>query len=203
MDAYVACRDAYREFKVSLHATGIWRLGFTEKAVTDRADLLAKGADRAWKKWTPNMDDATKVVVAFEIPFLAQSLFLKPDDRTDWPSSVLFIEPPGDPEKMTVVSIAVARSHAPAAIDPGIDGGIIAVLPLDDNRSLQLLAHYKECGPLKNLITDSFPRVVDALGDSAEAMPDRGILFLHGDKDIGIPWVTVVPVAFGRKQEKG
>ena len=86
--------------------------------------------------------------------------------------------------------------------DPGIEGGIIAVLPLDDTRSVQLVAHYEECGPLKKLILDSFPRMVNALGDS-EAMPDRGILFLHGDKDIGIPWVTAVPFAFGRKQDEG
>ena len=190
-DTYVMCRDNYREFKVSLHSTGIWRLGLTEKAVSDRPDLVAEGADRAWKKWTPGTGDAGKAVVAFRIVFLSQSLFLQPADRTDWRPSIMFVEPPEGPETMTFVSVVVVRSHAPL-VGPDIDGGIIAVVPLDDISSIQLVAQYESRDALWKSILDSFPSDVNLHG-LHEEIPDRGVLFLHGDKDVGSPWVTAVP----------
>lgn len=42
-DVYVACRDNFRDMKVSLHASGRWRLGFTERAINGRPDLLTPG----------------------------------------------------------------------------------------------------------------------------------------------------------------
>lgn len=110
-DIYIACRDNYREFKVSLHASGIWRLGFTEKAVTERPELVADGADRVWKKWVPDTSDVSKVTVAVQIPVLAEGLFLQPRDRATWPSSVVFVNPPEDPDMMTVVAVGVAQTH--------------------------------------------------------------------------------------------
>jgi hypothetical protein len=43
-DVYISCRDNFKEAKVSLHASGRWRMGFTEKAVEKNARLLTEDA---------------------------------------------------------------------------------------------------------------------------------------------------------------
>src|SRR5215208_7794203 len=64
-DAYVACRDNFEGFKVSLHASGIWRLGFTQEFAQARPDIVPEGEDRVWKKWKPTLDEANPALVAF------------------------------------------------------------------------------------------------------------------------------------------
>jgi hypothetical protein len=198
LDTYIACRDAYREVKVSLHASGRWRLGFTEKAVTDRPYLLPPGADRVWKKWEPDTSDPTKVIVALLIPLLANSLFVLPTDRLNWSSSVVFIEPPLESTRMSVISVGVAPTRSPVAADPEMEGGVVAVLPLGELRSVQLPAHYDDAEPMRKVILDAAPRAVAALGGPGK-LPERGILFLHGDRENGIPWLTAVPIQRKRR----
>ena len=42
-DLYLKCRDNFREAKVSLHASGRWRMGFTEEAIKDNCKLPRQG----------------------------------------------------------------------------------------------------------------------------------------------------------------
>jgi hypothetical protein len=50
-DAYLACRDNFKEAKVSLHTSGRWRMGWDANAVAKNPALLDSGQDRAWEKW--------------------------------------------------------------------------------------------------------------------------------------------------------
>lgn len=52
-DAYLACRDNFKEAKVSLHASGRWRIAWDEHAVAGKPELVPPGQDRAWEKWKP------------------------------------------------------------------------------------------------------------------------------------------------------
>jgi hypothetical protein len=45
-DIYIACRDNAQDIKISLHTSGRWRVGFTEKAAK-RPELLRPGQNRA------------------------------------------------------------------------------------------------------------------------------------------------------------
>jgi len=190
-ETYVVCRDAYREIKASLHASGTWKVGFTEQAVAASPTLLPEGRDRAWKKWRPDLDDQTKLVIGLQIPFLAQSLFVKPESRSRWRPKVIFIEPPVDPQKMTVVSIGVAPTLSPAAGDPALEGGVIAVLPLGASRSVQLIAHYEDSGSLRQTILSAIPDALAALRER-DLLPEDAALFLYGEKPLDIPWVTAI-----------
>src|SRR4051812_6561064 len=50
-NVYIICRDNFKEVKVSLHASGRWRMGFTEKAIKSNPKLLLPGQNRAWEVW--------------------------------------------------------------------------------------------------------------------------------------------------------
>lgn len=54
-EAYLACRDNFREFKLSLHASGIWGLAFTSEAVTRNSALQTPDEDRLIRRWTPDL----------------------------------------------------------------------------------------------------------------------------------------------------
>lgn len=144
------------------------------------------------------MHDQSKVVVAFLIPLLTECLSVAPAARRKWPRSVVFIEPPSDPTRMTVVSIGVAPSRLPAVVDTAIEGAIFAVLPLDDSRSVQLMASYDNGESMRKMVLDAIPRSVEVLG-GPDKFPDQAILFLHGDKSDGVPWLTAIPI---RKQRR-
>jgi hypothetical protein len=199
-DAYIACRDTFREFKVSLHASGIWRLGLTEYAVRNRPDLLPEGKDRVWKKWTPRVGVDKKATIALQVVFLPQCLRLRPEDRRKWPVSVVFIEPSGNDGELVVVSIGVVASTEPAVVDKRTRGAVFAVVPFGPNRTLQVLASHEDSGSLKPVIMDGFRRMVDQSG-GPDALPPKGLAFLHGVKTTDIPWVVGVPFRIQRKND--
>jgi hypothetical protein len=45
-DVYISCRDNFTEAKVSLHASGRWRMAFTETAVAENSNLLSREGKR-------------------------------------------------------------------------------------------------------------------------------------------------------------
>jgi hypothetical protein len=49
-DVYIACRDNFKEAKVSLHASGRWRMGFAASALIKKVNLPPV-QNRAWEVW--------------------------------------------------------------------------------------------------------------------------------------------------------
>src|SRR5271167_2796153 len=47
-DVYIACRDDFKEAKVSLHASGRWRMGFTASALIKNVNLPPE-QNQAWE----------------------------------------------------------------------------------------------------------------------------------------------------------
>jgi hypothetical protein len=189
-DAYVACRDNFKELKLSLHASGAWRLGFTEKAVQDRPKMLPMGADRAIKKWRPPLDES--VVRAFYLIVPPASLYLKPEHRQKWPKSVLFIEPDTHGAEFVIICIVVARTREELRIADGVRAVVLGVIPLDNDRSVQVLVTYEPAEPLAKLIAEGLVRAAQMY---RSAFPAESVVVLFGDRADGIPWFTAVPSA--------
>ena len=74
MDTYVICRDNFREFKVSLHASGVWRVAFTEKAFKATPLLQKQKGDRVLHRRKPDLSKESKTEVGFQIAILNSGL---------------------------------------------------------------------------------------------------------------------------------
>ena len=192
-DTYVACRDNFREFKVSLHASGIWRLGLTEEFAKARPDmLLPQGNDRVWKKWRPTLDVENRLAIGFQLVVPATSLYLSPKDRVKWSRKVVFVEPPASHSELTVVSVSVVLGHEPVVFASDTFGAVVAIVPLGVDRTVQLVVTHENSGDLLPLIGDAFQRAQTQLKDDLE-LPDSGVFFVHGDRGANTPWVAALP----------
>jgi hypothetical protein len=190
-DTYVACRDNFLGFKVSLHASGVWRLGFTEEFAEARPDLVPPGNDRVWKKWRPTLDRQNRLVIAFQIAVPAASLYLEPKDRSKWSREVVFLEPAESESAITVISVSVVLGHLPLGFAPGTRGAVVAVVPLGSDRTVQLVATHEDSGDLLPLIAGAFQQRCAQL-NAVQQLPDRGVFFVHGSRGSDIPWVAAV-----------
>lgn len=189
-NVYVACRDSFREIKVSLHASGIWRVGFTDDFAKQRPDILPVGGDRVWKKWTPRLDDQHRSVIGFQLAAPAPSLYLEPRDRRRWPPSVVFVEPPSAPRLMTVISVVIVLGRSPVRVTAG-NGVPIAVVPLGESRSVQLVATYEDALAVVSMIEDAFRRAVVKMSRADSLPKDRAFLVL-GNRGENIPWISAL-----------
>jgi len=152
-DAYIACRDNFREVKVSLHASGRWRMGFTEEALVANPSLLQGGENRAWDVWDEPPPVAPGIVTAFRLVFLPSELAVSPEQRRpeDW-KNVLYIE--GAPYgKLTVLTVFVTDGE-PTLSHESEPSFVLASLTMGGGRFLQVVAHFEPEGNLTELVAD-------------------------------------------------
>jgi hypothetical protein len=187
-DIYVACRDSISEFKVSLHASGVWRLGFTERAARERKDLVPEGSDRAWRKWKPSFESG--MAIGFQIVVTSGGLYVSQPERNTWPSSVIFVEPSADQTLLTIMSVVVVLDTKPVSFH-NVTGAVVGILPLRDGRSAQLIATYESAEGLAPLVEGAFKHAVAQRGE--EAFPDHGVFYAHGVRDNGTAWIISAP----------
>jgi hypothetical protein len=139
-DIYIACRDNFKEAKVSLHASGRWRMGFTTEALMKDKALLANDKDRAWEVWDEPPPTLPDTVVAFRLLFPNSELAVRPEQRSskEW-KQVIFIEaaPPG---KLTVAKLFVTSGDRVLGhvSEPSV---CLASLDIGENRRAQLVLH--------------------------------------------------------------
>lgn len=189
-DVYVSCRDNFREIKVSLHASGIWRVGFTDDFAKQRPDVLSASGDRVWKKWKPRLDDQHRSVIGFQLAAPVPALYLKPTDRRRWPPSVVFVESPSTPRLMTVISVVIVLGRSPVRITAG-SGVPVAVVPFSESRSVQLVATYEDGRAVISMIEDAFRRAVGKTRKAA-SLPKDGTFLVLGNRGEDIPWISAV-----------
>ena len=193
-DVYVACRDNFREVKVSLHASGQWRLALTEQAIKESPELLPAGADRVWDRWAPPPEHDSRLVIAFQVVFPTRELYVRPEQRTGW-KPIVFVEPSTDPDKMVVVSVCVVPSLD--LVQPPADvaaSGLLAVIPIDERRSVQLVAHYDGAGPFEKLRNEAMQAQKQRLGIAPGTVPDDSVMVLWGVKPDGARWLSAARV---------
>lgn len=191
MDTYVSCRDNFREFKVSLHASGIWRVAFTEQALKFRPDLFKPDSDRVISRRAQDLNDITKAVIGFQIVVLGKGLYLQPPQRTKWPKSIAFIEPPTTEMKMTVLSVVVVPTTQNLVMPAGVRGSIIGKLPLGGDRTVQLVATHETDKTIRPLIREASKK---SLSMHPPNLPEGSVFLAWGKCPTGIPWVSALRV---------
>lgn len=198
-DVYLACRDNFREIKVSLHASGSWRVGYTKQFAKARPDVIPEGQDRAWQKWEPELNEENPAVIAFQLVFPSQALYLGPTDRKGWTSKVVFVEPPLDPKNMTVVSVAVALGQNPVRFSGDALNAVFAMLSVSDVKTVQLVASHAPIGRVLDVVKDTLRRASPTL-EGIKSDLKGGIFLVQGMRRNNIPWLTAVP--FVRRKDK-
>ncbi len=73
-DVYIACRDNFKECKVSLHASGSWQMGFTEEGYKKCSHLLPENRIRHWQIWPKPLPIAPDVVMVFKLLFASSEI---------------------------------------------------------------------------------------------------------------------------------
>ena len=109
-DIYIACRDNFGGFKVSLHKSGRWRAGFTEQG---RPEFVSDTANRAWEVWDAQSFNEDGFIRAFELHFLRNELGVRPDQRLSkkWKDVEYFDAAP--PGKVVTVSVLISANDVP------------------------------------------------------------------------------------------
>jgi hypothetical protein len=92
---------------------------------------------------------------------------------------------------MAVISVTVVLGNQPVTFRPETLGAVIAILPLGGDRTVQLVATYDQTGEISKLVEDTFRRATIQSG-GPQALPGRGVFFVHGNRGNDIPWVTAV-----------
>jgi hypothetical protein len=182
---YIACRDNFRETKVSLHASGRWRMGFTSEAVSKQPHLIAKNRNRAWDVWDIPEEDLPSPIAAFHLVFATSELAVLPEQRrsSDW-KNVVFVEaaPAG---KVTVGTLFITDTNAPVQHETG-PSFVLARWSLGGSRWAQLVMHGEAEGALPLLIARSvsFARA-EALAKGID-VPVGAYAYFLGQRETGV-----------------
>lgn len=186
-DIYLKCRDNAKDFKLSLHVSGRWRLGIEEEALARNPKLVPPGANRAWDVWDEPPEIGPGTVFAFRMNFPTSELVIRPDRRHPklWGGTV-FIEPaPVASGQLAVVGLFVTRGDIELRSEPG-PSCRFASLDLGDGRRAQLVAYLDQLGGVPQALDDLRARA-QALADQAGvAMPREGYIYAFGKNLEGV-----------------
>jgi len=183
-DLYILCRDNLKEAKVSFHASGRWRMGFTTEAVAKNANLLGRNENRAWEVWDQPQPTLPDTVVAFRLIFPTSELGVKPEQRdpAQW-ANVVYIEA-APPKKVTVITLFVTCGDLllKHESEPSFR---FASLDLGNGFWAQLVAHIDPEDGLPELIESG----VDAARNQARSagidIPEHAYGYFFGRRDDG------------------
>jgi hypothetical protein len=166
-DVYIACRDNFNETKVSLHASGRWRMGFTTEAITKNPNILQSNQNRAWDVWDTPPASLPNTVIAFRLFFPRSELAVRPEQRKpkDW-AKVMFIEaaPAG---KLTMISLFVTLGDITLRheTEPSF---CLASLEIGNNKYAQIIAHEEPEGTITAIVEQS-------VADARKQVESKGI----------------------------
>ena len=188
-DIYIACRDNFKEAKVSLHASGRWRMGFTTEALVKNSSLLPSEKDRAWEVWDKPPAFLPNTVTAFKLLFPTSELAVRPEQRIpqEW-ANVIYIEaaPPG---KLTVVTLFVTAGDLTLAHEPE-PSFCLASLDIGDNRRAQLVAHGDPEGDLPNVIKGCVIQARKQAKSNGIQIPNEAYGYFFGRLDDGCRYLV-------------
>jgi len=191
---YIACRDNFKETKVSLHTStnpdvpGRWRMGFTAEALPKIAHLRSHNENRAWEVWDEPAASWPGAVVAFKLIFPTSELAVNPEQRRpkEW-KDVVYIEsaPPG---KLTVLTLFVT-SGEPELAHESEPSFRLASFDIGNGRHAQLVAH----GDPENGFHDFMRRNVAQATAQAQSkgvvVPDQAYGYFFGHRPDGCRFI--------------
>lgn len=191
-DVYIACRDNFKEAKVSLHASGRWRMGFTTEAITNNPLLVGEGENRAWDIWDRPVEKIPNIVQAFKLVFSSSQLKITPDKRLtkSW-KDVIYIEAPPI-GKLTVITLFVTNENVRLnhESEPSF---WLASLDLNNGCYAQLVAHGEHEGNLPDLISCAVENARLST-KAAGQIPEGAYGYFLGHRDDGVRYMFGAPV---------
>lgn len=187
-DVYIACRDNFKEVKVSLHASGRWRMGFTSEALVKNPLLIRDGEDRAWNVWDRPPETLPNTVRAFQLIFPTSELAVSPEQRKpkDW-KDVIHIKaaPLG---KLTVVSLFITQGEL-ALTHESEPSFCLASLNLNNDTYAQLIAHGEPEGSFPELLAASVANVRKQTEEAGLTIPKGSYSYFLGQRDDGTRFI--------------
>lgn len=178
-DVYITCRDNFKEAKVSLHASGRWRMGFTSEALTKSAELILPQQNRAWEVWDRPPPQLPNATIAFRLVFPTPELAVRPEQRSaDQWRKVVYIEaaPPG---KLTVLTVFITDGDGTPAheTEPSF---CVASLPIDSRMRVQLVAHGEPEGDMPATIEKAIAEIRNKVIASGQELPPNAYAYILG-----------------------
>lgn len=183
-DIYIACRDNFKEAKVSLHASGRWRIGFTREAVAKNIKLLPFEQNRAWEVWDQPPPTLADSIIAFRLIFPTSELAVRPEQRAanTW-ENVAFIEP-GPPGKMTVLTlfITIGEVILRHETEPSF---CLASLDIGLGRRAQLVAHGEPEADWSDVIEKNVAQARNQAEQAGIDIPPESYAYFFGHQHDG------------------
>jgi hypothetical protein len=177
-DAYIACRDNYKELKVSLHGER-WRVGVTGEKAAATAHLRRPGQDRAWMVWDrPAPEDG--VTVGYRLLFFPSESTLTPAMRAGlkW-RGVEFVGVPAR-DWITVVTISINEPGVVMAVD-GAGDQAAALLDMPAGRRLQVSFHTEILGSdFRDAVAQGYRTTLQHMSEEGVPVVADGRLFVTG-----------------------
>jgi hypothetical protein len=135
-DVFVACRHIATSLKVSLHASGLWRLAFTERYTTMPGALVSSDSDRAAAKWSRPSEFRPGWTHALSVVIPASDLW-RPDPPLRLPNDVRWRPAPG-PGMESQFAVFLERATGLTARRPM--GDVMATFYLPSRENLWVIA---------------------------------------------------------------
>ena len=187
-DIYIACRDNFKEAKVSLHASGRWHMDFTTEAISKNPKLLQPDKNRAWDVWDKPPATLPDSVVAFQLIFPTTELAVRPEQRTAklW-ERVLYIES-ALPGKVTIITLFVTKG-APTFKHESDPSFCLASFAIGDERRAQLIAHTDTSDGLDDFVEKGVAKARKQTESAGVRIPREGYFYLFGQRDNGCRFI--------------
>ena len=180
-DAYIACRDNYRELKVSLHQSGRWRIGLTTEGAEATKHLRPPGVDRAWDVWSrPTATEG--VIIGYRILFLPSEFAVSPTIRQtlDWTRVEFVGAPPAG--WITVATVSINDPEVVMLVE-GAGDQAASFLDLPNGHRLQLTFHTEILGDdFRRSIARGYQDALRKTLAAGVAAPPQGRLFITGNR---------------------
>jgi hypothetical protein len=188
-DVYIACRDNFKEAKVSLHTSGRWRMAYTSEAITKNISLLSGEENRAWEVWDKPPATLPGVVTAFHLVFPTAELAVRPEQRVpdEW-KNVVYIEaaPPGQ-----MVNVTLFVTVGDPILQPEYGRSFrLASLAITDGRCAQLVAYEAPEANIPTIITRCVSEARAKAQSDQIDLPPEAYGYFFGRRDDGSRFIV-------------
>jgi hypothetical protein len=185
-DVYLACRDNFQYAKVSLHASGDWRVAFTSEAVErqpELADVKARKVRREWSMWRRPEPQLPNTVIAFRLFFPESQLGVLPHQRQTrtWEKNRIFIEALPSP-RFTAVTLFVTMPDALPLKHESEPSHFLASLDMGNGERAQLIAHGEPEGCIMTLLEDKIAKARALAADKGVTLPVGSYGYFQADR---------------------
>lgn len=191
-DTYVACRDNFNNVKVSLHASGRWRMAFTQEAIAQNPNLVTASQDRSWEVWDEPDPVRPGTVVALRLIFVTSELGVLPGQRLSrrW-RDTSFVDTHPVAGKLTVATLFLTQGDIKLhhQSEPTLH---LASLPLPGGRRVQVTVHTEDENSFPQFLATNRIAALEQMSAQGVRIPEKGYLYFYGFQADGARFIAGV-----------